>query len=114
MSSLRVVGLADATFQRMKREILVWQGLVHPNVLRLYGFKSGERPCLVAPWCAYGNLDDYVRSHPELTVIDKLKFVRPNSVRIRARFSLAHTRSCKRPEASNTYTLESLLYIMAT
>lgn len=61
--------------QRMKREAIIWKSADHPNVLPLYGFKSGDEPCLVTPWCEKGNLDDYFRDHPELTYCDKLRLV---------------------------------------
>lgn len=48
---------------------MVWQRLQHPNVLPFYGiclelFKS--RPVLILPWMENGNLNSYLKRHPEL------------------------------------------------
>ncbi|EJD40349.1 kinase-like protein, partial [Auricularia subglabra TFB-10046 SS5] len=68
-------------FQRLRREIRVWQQLDHPNVLPLYGVHfgmSGDFPSLVAPWCENGDICTYLASRaddPDLFNI-KLELVR--------------------------------------
>lgn len=59
----RFVRIAADTAQRMKREMVVWSGAKHPNILPFYGFRSGsgpENPCLITPWCGNGTLMHYV------------------------------------------------------
>ncbi|KAG9027501.1 hypothetical protein FS837_004251, partial [Tulasnella sp. UAMH 9824] len=61
--------------KRMDREVLVWRGLNSRYILELYGFRSGEQPCLVSPWCKNGTLHDYLTAHPTLVVLDKLELL---------------------------------------
>lgn len=65
-------------FQRLRRELGVWQRLHHENVLPLYGTTDDFSPLtsMVCPWLEKGN----VRKHLELvgdilTVSDRLQIV---------------------------------------
>ncbi|KAG8948602.1 hypothetical protein FRC04_009505 [Tulasnella sp. 424] len=61
--------------KRVDREVLIWRGLHSPYILELYGFRSGEQPCLISPWCNNGTLMDYLEAHPLLVVVDKLELL---------------------------------------
>ncbi|KIO22976.1 hypothetical protein M407DRAFT_44080, partial [Tulasnella calospora MUT 4182] len=57
--------------KRVDREVIVWRALRSPYILELYGFRSGEQPCLVSPWCNNGTLTEYLQAH-HLSDADKL------------------------------------------
>ncbi|KAF8337386.1 uncharacterized protein EI90DRAFT_2645256 [Cantharellus anzutake] len=55
--------------RRLNREIRVWRGLDHPNVVTLYGWASelargSIRVSLISTWCDGGNVREYLRQHP--------------------------------------------------
>lgn len=44
------------------REVLVWSGLSHPNILPFYGFHFNEQPLqalLICPWQQEGSIKNY-------------------------------------------------------
>ncbi len=51
------------------REAITWSHLSHPNLLPLYGiYEGGDHlggVCLVSPWMRNGNVNEYLKSHPE-------------------------------------------------
>ncbi|KAG8957354.1 hypothetical protein FRC03_010224, partial [Tulasnella sp. 419] len=49
------------------REVKAWISLDHPNILPFLGYsiESDGFPRLVSPWCENGDLQKYIRSHPE-------------------------------------------------
>ncbi|KAF5354019.1 hypothetical protein D9756_006916 [Leucocoprinus leucothites] len=53
----------------LKREAIIWSRLRHPNVLPFYGVysleSSPQRMALVSPWEENGNINDYLKNHPE-------------------------------------------------
>lgn len=64
-------------FQRIKKELVIWRAINHPNVLPFVGSKLVKGDIwLVSPWCQHGNLQRYVSENPELTHVQKLKLVR--------------------------------------
>ncbi|KAG9045088.1 hypothetical protein FS837_007048 [Tulasnella sp. UAMH 9824] len=48
------------TLNMLRREVTIWLGLNHKHVLKLYGYQSTPEPRLVSPWCAQGNLKDFI------------------------------------------------------
>jgi len=48
--------------KRLRRELLIWQQLDHPNILPLFGITSDFGPFagMVGPWMANGNLNCYL------------------------------------------------------
>lgn len=63
--------------QRLKREVVVWTRIKHPNIHPLLGFWSQTTPCLVSTWCAHGNLKDYLKRNSEqLSRLEKVQLVR--------------------------------------
>ncbi|KAG8940441.1 hypothetical protein FRC04_005268 [Tulasnella sp. 424] len=44
----------------MKRETLIWIRAKHPNIHTFIGFRMRDEPQLISPWCAEGNLGDYL------------------------------------------------------
>lgn len=53
--------------QRLLREVIIWAGLNHPNVLPFWGYHfSGEQveAWLVCPWMEYGNVKQYLARKP--------------------------------------------------
>lgn len=78
--SSAIVGLMDTeSVQALARELRVWQGLQHPNILQVIGFhldKYHTIAWLVSPWEEEGNLSTYVRrTNPNETV--RLQLVSP-------------------------------------
>ncbi|KAI5115606.1 hypothetical protein M0805_009283, partial [Coniferiporia weirii] len=53
------------------REIYIWSGLVHPNVIRFLGFILDEdgRPLFISEWMENGSVLKYVESHTGCDVI---------------------------------------------
>ncbi|KAH7890159.1 kinase-like domain-containing protein, partial [Phlebopus sp. FC_14] len=51
--------------QRLIRELSVWHGLSHPNILPLYGITENFGPLysMVCPWVASGTLTCYLKSY---------------------------------------------------
>ena len=96
----------------MKREAVVWQRAHHPNVLRLYGFRSGEEPALVSPYCPHGSIWRYLETHPDVTFLEKLNLVR---VRSRALYASLILLSSSTKQALDLVIsiLKSLQYPMA-
>ncbi|KZV96562.1 hypothetical protein EXIGLDRAFT_421109 [Exidia glandulosa HHB12029] len=56
----------ETMLRRYRREIRVWQGIDHPNVLPLLGLYWGSRqlPALVSPWCEHGSISAYLQTLP--------------------------------------------------
>ncbi|KAG8962783.1 hypothetical protein FRC05_005107 [Tulasnella sp. 425] len=67
----------DRFERRIKREAVVWQTAKHENILEFCGFQiiDGE-PMFVSPWCANGNLREYIKRNPELADVKKLELLR--------------------------------------
>ena len=56
------------SLQVLKREVKIWRGLDHPNVVRFIGWMSDEGEgeisvSLISSWCDGGNVKDYLREH---------------------------------------------------
>ncbi|KAF8309177.1 kinase-like domain-containing protein [Cantharellus anzutake] len=59
----------DQFLRRLKREIRVWRGLIHPNVVALFGWTSkvirdNISVSLISTWCDGGDVKSYLRRHP--------------------------------------------------
>ncbi|KZS95811.1 kinase-like protein [Sistotremastrum niveocremeum HHB9708] len=54
----------DLISRRLRREIKVWQSLVHPNVVELLGICNGfgDFPAMVSLWYENGNIVSYISS----------------------------------------------------
>lgn len=66
---------ADTAFQRFFREVVTWNSLSHPNVLRLIGVLDGFGDHLfatVSEWMVHGNIMEYIREN----AINRLELVR--------------------------------------
>lgn len=66
-------------YQRLHREIRLWQRLTHDNVLPFHGTTSGFGPhkAMVCSWAQNGNLNDYLRdSELPLRLSDRFNLVR--------------------------------------
>jgi serine/threonine protein kinase len=64
--------------QRIRREIAIWQGLKHENVLPLLGITSdfGRYMSLVSPWLENGSLMQYLdKNRDTLGVTRRLQLV---------------------------------------
>lgn len=67
----------------MKKEIRVWEKLVHPNVLPLHGLcwlrgdsSSIQVPSLVSPWMLGGSLRSYLAKCDEEFPVASMDFYR--------------------------------------
>jgi len=63
--------------KRLCRELLIWQKLVHVNILPLYGLAFGFGPftAMVCPWAKNGSLTIYLESRPGLPVPFRFKLL---------------------------------------
>ncbi|KAF9459862.1 kinase-like domain-containing protein, partial [Collybia nuda] len=51
--------------KRLSKEAIIWGQLTHPNLLPFYGtYRFRSRACLVSPWLEYGDITNYLKSHP--------------------------------------------------
>ena len=75
---IRLHNNADADREKMEfrltREIAIWKGLEHPNIVPFLGTIRDATIGMVAPWMGNGNLHDYLWTG-YLTDIDKLRLV---------------------------------------
>jgi len=52
---------------------VTWKFLQHPNILSLIGVMMSEaRFAMISDWMANGNINDYVKAHPD---VDRLGLV---------------------------------------
>ncbi|KAF8319573.1 uncharacterized protein EI90DRAFT_3081841 [Cantharellus anzutake] len=54
----------------LKREVKIWHGLEHRNVVKFIGwtsraFEDTLTVCLISTWCSDGNVKEYLAKHPE-------------------------------------------------
>jgi hypothetical protein len=50
---------------------VTWKTLRHPNVLPLVGVTMSEgRFAMISDWMAYGNINDFVKAHPDANRLD--------------------------------------------
>ncbi|KAG9046024.1 hypothetical protein FS837_005211 [Tulasnella sp. UAMH 9824] len=57
---------AEVTRQDMERQVGVWSGLRHGNILQFFAVSSSsEVPFLVSPFMSHGNVMDYIRANPD-------------------------------------------------
>ncbi|KAG9041178.1 hypothetical protein FS837_012642 [Tulasnella sp. UAMH 9824] len=62
---------------RLRRESLVWMDLLHENILQFYGFRSGpDEDLLISPWCANGDLYEYLITNQSLDLAIRLNLAR--------------------------------------
>lgn len=63
--------------QRLRRELIIWQKLIHDNILPLYGVALGFGPftAMVCPWAKNGSLIMYLESHRDLLIAERFKLV---------------------------------------
>lgn len=48
--------------QRIQDEIVAWHALRHPNIAQLFGIiQSCNTIAMISPWCANGNLLNYLK-----------------------------------------------------
>ncbi|KAG8939780.1 hypothetical protein FRC03_006055 [Tulasnella sp. 419] len=63
--------------KRFYREVVAWQSLDHPNVVKLLGFtiskQPGESPSFITNWYQYGNVVGYLERYP---LVDRLIILR--------------------------------------
>ncbi|KAG8946867.1 hypothetical protein FRC00_009378 [Tulasnella sp. 408] len=57
---------AEVTRQDMERQVGVWSGLRHANILQFFAVSSSsEVPFLVSPFMSHGNVMDYIKANPD-------------------------------------------------
>jgi serine/threonine protein kinase len=65
--------------RRLRREVMVWSRVHHPNILPLLGIRSNfdrpNMPGLVSPYCHHGNITSYLKDRP---TVNKLPLVSHN------------------------------------
>lgn len=63
--------------KRLRRELIIWQKLIHDNILPLYGVAVGFGPftAMVSPWAKNGSLTAYLESHRDLLIPDQFKLL---------------------------------------
>jgi hypothetical protein len=61
----------DRIMQRFCKEVVTWKFLRHPNVLPLRGVtRQDSRLAMISNWMADGNINEFVKSHPEVDRLD--------------------------------------------
>lgn len=66
---------ADCVVQRFCREVAIWKALRHPNVLTLVGvMMSEDRLVMVSEWMENGNINDFVKAHPDVNRLELVRF----------------------------------------
>ncbi|KAG8944498.1 hypothetical protein FRC04_001720 [Tulasnella sp. 424] len=62
--------------RRIKREVTIWRAAVHENILPFIGYQIVDGDAmLVSPWCENGNLGRFIRIHPDLSDVTKLRLL---------------------------------------
>ena len=62
--------------QRFCKEVVTWKTLRHPNVLPLIGVTMTETQFeMVSEWMANGNINDFVKAHPDVDRLGLVGFV---------------------------------------
>ncbi|KAG8990686.1 hypothetical protein FRB90_001663 [Tulasnella sp. 427] len=62
--------------RRIRREIVIWSSMDHPHILPFLGYQfTPDAALLVSPWCANGNLEQYIHNNPQLVRKDKIKLL---------------------------------------
>ena len=57
--------------QRFCKEVVTWKTLRHPNVLPLIGVMMSEAHfAMVSDWMVNGNINDFVKEHPDVNRLD--------------------------------------------
>ncbi|KAG9018610.1 hypothetical protein FRB90_011217 [Tulasnella sp. 427] len=69
----------DVIAKRLGREVTIWQRLDHPRITPLLGYTrtarmitDSERPSIISPWRAFGNLSKYIKEHGEVNRVSLL------------------------------------------
>ncbi|KAJ8079022.1 hypothetical protein PM082_013309 [Marasmius tenuissimus] len=61
---------ADSDFKAFVREAMIWQNLIHPNVLPFTGMSwfnpAQGQLCLVSLWMDNGNLHQFLTDNPDV------------------------------------------------
>jgi hypothetical protein len=57
---------AEHVERRLRREVTIWQGLKHKNVLPFFGLSEdvAPRPVLISLLCEFGHIATYLKTHP--------------------------------------------------
>jgi hypothetical protein len=57
--------------QRFCKEAVTWKTLRHPNVVPLIGVTMSEtRFAMVSDWMVNGNINEFVKAHPDVNRLD--------------------------------------------
>lgn len=55
---------------------MIWIQSKHENVLPFLGYQIvDDEPRLVSPWMTNGSLETYLTTHPDISEVEKLRFV---------------------------------------
>ena len=79
--SLHPLSDIDVTSKRFCKEVVIWNSLSHPNVLKLIGVLEGmseHRFSMVSEWMANGNIMEYIR----MNATNRLKLVCVSCLRV--------------------------------
>jgi serine/threonine protein kinase len=65
--SRSVCPCTDVAWQRFCKEVVTWKTLRHPNVLPLIGVMMSESQfATISDWMFNGNINDFVKAHPDV------------------------------------------------
>ncbi|KAG6818351.1 hypothetical protein H0H93_005655 [Arthromyces matolae] len=70
IKAIRIFGQGERKkiLKQFSKEAILWGQFSHPNVLPFFGLFysiSLQRPCLVSPWMKHGNINKYLKDHPD-------------------------------------------------
>jgi len=73
-------GEIDIVSQQFCKDVILWNSLSHPNVLKLVGVLAGTERyqfATVSEWMAHGNITEYIRKN----AVNRLELVRVSALR---------------------------------
>ncbi|KAF9447205.1 hypothetical protein P691DRAFT_671944, partial [Macrolepiota fuliginosa MF-IS2] len=60
----------DSALKAYTREMILWGGMRHPNIMPFYGTfyldEECKKLCLLSPWMNNGNVVDYLKKNPDV------------------------------------------------
>ena len=76
LCSLPACRCTDSPVQRFCKEVVTWKTLRHPNILPLIGVSMSKiQFAMVSDWMENGNINDFVKAHPNADRIELVNYL---------------------------------------